>query len=216
VGAIDFIRRKIPYEEFDYQTLLLALKDYAHPRDKITDLLRKRQIVRVKKGLYVFGEDYSRKPYAREVLANLIYGPSYLSLDYALHYYGLIPERIEAVTSVCSGKSRRFVTPLGVFIYRRIPPDALRTGMDRIEIGDGRAFLMAVPAKALADKIVLDRGTAFRTQKELMEYLEKDLRVDLGALKKLNPNHLEDLARCFRSRKVRLLHGLLHRLTRER
>jgi len=70
------------------------------PRDKISDLLKKGTIIRVKKGLYVFGEDNRKKPYSKEILANLIYGPSYISLDYALQYHGLIPERVEAVTSV--------------------------------------------------------------------------------------------------------------------
>ena len=59
------LRKMVPHEEFDYQMLLHALKDYAHPRDKITDLLRKGAIVRVKKGLYIFGEDYRRNPYSR-------------------------------------------------------------------------------------------------------------------------------------------------------
>jgi hypothetical protein len=36
-------------------------------------------------GIYVFGERYRRSPFSREVLANMIYGPSYISLDYALH-----------------------------------------------------------------------------------------------------------------------------------
>ncbi len=78
------IRKMIPYEEFDYQTLLGALKGYARPRDRITALLRKGVIIRVKKGLYVFGEHERRRPYSREILANLIYGPSYISLEYAL------------------------------------------------------------------------------------------------------------------------------------
>ncbi|MBW1855256.1 MAG: hypothetical protein JRJ00_11360 [Deltaproteobacteria bacterium] len=96
----DILRRKIPQEEFDYQTLLDCLEVYARPRDKISDLLKKGIIIRVKKGLYIFGEEYRKIPYSMEILANLIYGPSYISLDYALQYYGLIPERIEAVTSV--------------------------------------------------------------------------------------------------------------------
>jgi len=74
---IERIRRQIPYGEFDYQVLMDCLKDYAHPRDKVSDLLRKGHITRIKKGLYVFGEEYSQGSVSREVLANLIYGPSY-------------------------------------------------------------------------------------------------------------------------------------------
>ena len=73
---VEPIRNRISREEFDYQTLMDVLRDYAHPRDKISDFLRKGVIVRVKKGLYVLGEDYRRRPYSRQLLANLIYGPS--------------------------------------------------------------------------------------------------------------------------------------------
>jgi predicted transcriptional regulator of viral defense system len=113
---IEELRKKVAGEEFDYQVLMDVLRDYEHPRDKITAMLRQGVIIRVKKGIYVFGEKYSRGPFSREVLANMIYGPSYVSLDYALHYHGLIPERVEAVTSVTSGRGRRFSTPVGLFI----------------------------------------------------------------------------------------------------
>ncbi len=59
-----------------------------------------------------------------------MYGPSYISLEYALQYHGLIPERVEAVTSVTTGRSRRFASPVGLFTYRSIPLSAFRTGMD--------------------------------------------------------------------------------------
>ena len=53
IRMIEAIRNLIPYEEFDYQTLVSCLSDYARPRDKITVLLRKGDIIRIKKGLYV-------------------------------------------------------------------------------------------------------------------------------------------------------------------
>src|SRR4030042_2316465 len=147
------IRRQIPQEEFDYQTLLNCLKDYERPRDKIRALLRSCAIIRVKKGLYVFGPDYSRGPYSRELLANLIYGPSYVSLDYALAYYGIIPERAEALTSVTLSRSRRFSTPVGLFIYRQIPARAYEAGMARVDGDHDQAFLIPSPEKALAGTI---------------------------------------------------------------
>jgi hypothetical protein len=211
---IERIRENIPQEEFDYQTLLVALGDYSRPRDKISDLLDKGIIIRVKKGLYVFGDGGRRTPYSAEVLANLIYGPSYISLDYALQHYGLIPERVEAVTSVTTGRSRRFLTPVGLFIYRMIPLRAFQIGMDRIEIGDGRGFLIATPEKALADKIYEDRGTGFQTQNDLIEYLDKNVRMDLSMVGKMNPDTLEAIADRYRSRKIRILGKAVRRLQR--
>ena len=76
----------------------------------------------MKKGLYVFGENNRQRPYSREILANLMYGPSYISLEYALQHYGLIPERVEALTSVTVGRSRNIMMPFAAhgFAYRLI------------------------------------------------------------------------------------------------
>jgi hypothetical protein len=204
----------IRYEEFDYQTLLDAVRGYAYPRAKISSLLAKGTIIRVKKGLYVFGETQRRKPYSRELLANLIYGPSYISLEYALHYYGLIPERVETVTSVTPGRSRTFDTPVGTFSYRMIPMEAFRTGMDRIELDEGRSFLIAIPEKALADRIVAERGAGITTQRELHDYLLSSLRIDEAALKGLDPARLEEITQHYRSRRVKLLADLASRLNK--
>jgi len=207
------IRAMIPYEEFDYQTLLGALKGYARPRDRITALLRKGVIIRVKKGLYVFGEHERRRPYSRKILANLIYGPSYISLEYALWHYGLIPERVESVTSVTVGRSRKFSTPLGLFAYRMIPMAAFRAGMDQMEMEDGRSYLIAVPEKALADKLRADR-VSIRSQRELQSWLFDDLRMDPAAIRDMQPARLEAYAGRYRSRKVLLLSKLVRRLGR--
>jgi predicted transcriptional regulator of viral defense system len=209
---IETIRKQIPQEEFDYQTLVDCLKSYARPRDKISDLLRKGSIIRIKKGLYIFGDEYRHRPFSREILANLIYGPSYISLDYALQHYGFIPERVEAVTSVTTGRSRRLSTPVGLFTYRMISLEVFRVGMDWIEIADGRAFLMATPAKALADKLYDVRGIGIQSQKELSDYLERDLRVDPAALRELDPAELEAVARGYKSRRIRMLSDLIHRI----
>ena len=210
------IRRRIQREEFDYQSLLDSLKDYARPRDKITGLLGRGDIVRVKKGLYVFGEKHRRFPYSRELLANLIYGPSYISLEFALHYHGLIPERVEAVTSVTSGRSRRFLTPVGLFTYWGIPLDAFRFGMDQYDLEDGRFFLMAGPEKALCDKIQQDRGATGEAQEELSEYLVSQLRIDVEALALLDPDRIGEFSRGYRSRKLAGLARWVNQLRRER
>ncbi len=210
------LRLTIPFEEFDYQTLVDSLRTYAHPRKKITSLLHKGDLVRVKKGLYLFGERYRRTSFCRELLANLIYGPSYISLEYALHYYGLIPERAETITSITCGRSRSFETPVGRFSYRMIPMAAYRMGIDRVELADGRSFLMATQEKALADLVVGDRGAALATQKELKIYLKDHLRIDPAAVIRLNHASLLAIADAYGSRRLRLLATLIMRMqTRE-
>lgn len=206
----------IPYEEFDYQVLLDALKEYSQPRLKISNLLSRGAILRVKKGLYVMGESQRRRSYSPEILANLIYGPSYISLEFALQHYGLLSERVSVVTSVTTGRSRVFHTPIGTFTYRMIPMQAFSIGIDRFEFEDGRGYLIATPEKALADILVADRGAAINSQRELYSLLLEDMRVDPAGLAELDLAMLFEIAKRYRSRRVKLLADLLINLKDKR
>jgi hypothetical protein len=203
------VRERIAAEIFDYQTLIDALQGLAYPRNKINDLLKQRIIIRVKKGLYVFGDKYRRHPYSKELLANLVHGPSYVSLDYALAYHGLIPERVAALTSVTPNRTRRFSTPVGLFLYRQIPAPAYEEGVARVEGEHGQAFLIASPEKALADKVVSVRGAAIVSGAEMGRFLEEDLRIDAGAARALSAETFDDYAERYRSRRLRLLAAVL-------
>jgi hypothetical protein len=208
------VRTRIQPEIFDYQTLNDALRDLSSPRDKITRLLREGVLIRIKKGLYIFGDRYRRHPYSKELLANLIYGPSYVSLDYALAYHGLIPERVEALTSVTPNRSRRFATPVGLFTYRQIPLSAYEAGMVRVESGPEQVFLIASPEKALADKIVSVRGTHIVSAAEMGRFLENDLRIDAEAIRVLSAEQIDDFSGRYRSRRLRFLSMVVRRLRR--
>lgn len=210
------VRDSITAEIFDYQVLLDALKDLAYPRNRINDLLRQGIIIRIKKGLYVFGNKYRRHPYSKELLANLVYGPSYVSLDYALAYYGLIPEGVEALTSVTPNRPRRFSTPVGLFIYRQIPARAYEEGMVRVEGEHNQAFLIASPEKALADKLVSVRGAPIASIGEMGRFLEEDLRIDSGAIRSFSVERIEEFAGRYRSLRLRRLSGFLRRLQRSK
>jgi len=199
---------KIPFPEFDYQTLLDALQEYRQPRMKISRLLADHTIIRVKKGLYVFGQSgYLQRPYSRELLANLCYGPSYVSLQYALHYHGLIPERVETLTSVTPTRNRAFSTPVGGFSYRAIPLEAFPVGMEQYKLPDGRHFLMATPEKALADTIAAN-GAGVENVSDMRQFLT-EFRVDINTVQVLDRRLLAEIAKRYRSRRLRLLCDLL-------
>ncbi|MHB8870249.1 MAG: type IV toxin-antitoxin system AbiEi family antitoxin domain-containing protein [Thermoleophilia bacterium] len=205
------LRAQIEGEEFDYLTLLGSLGEFAFPRDKITTLLRRGDIIRVKKGFYVFGHAHARRPYSREVLANMLYGPSYVSLDYALQYHGLIPEGVEAVTSMTTGRARRFLTPVGLFVYRPATLAAYPLGVHLVQI-EGGSFLIAGPEKALTDRVRTDRGSAVRTIGEMERHLLDDLRIDPTSLAELDTERLSQIAAAYGSRKLRLLTAVVHSL----
>lgn len=199
------LRQRIPNEEFDYQVLLDVLRHHARPRDKITKLIKKGVIVRVKKGLYIFASDYARSPYSPEVLANLIYGPSYISLDYALHYYGMIPEKVVTVTSVTSGKNRVFETPIGRFTYQAVPLAYYRVGIDIAEPSKNSSFMIATKEKALADKIYQGDSSTIRNIRDLESHLTEHLRIDQDSLSQLDHRLMAEIAGQSRSKKLSLL-----------
>ena len=169
------LKAKIGRVEFDYQTLMSALSNYANPREKVSSLLRQGSIVRVKKGIYVLGSAYRDRPFSRELLANMIRGPSFVSFEYALSYHGLIPERVSTVTSATTKRSKVYDTPVGRFSYRHVPKRYFSVGMTWIE-GKEVSFLMASPERALADQVRGAHGTTLRSQKAMADYLFDDMR----------------------------------------
>ncbi len=187
------LRRSIDWEVIDYQQLMDVLREYSKPRDKISSLMATGAVVRVKKGLYVFGEAWRRQPVCRELLANLICGPSYISLQYALSHHGMIPERVNVVTSVTSGKTRRFQTPFGLFTYRRIPMMPYAMGLTQAKSG-ADYFLIASPEKALADIVWLDRRFKPSASIDYAVYLFDDLRIDRERLAQLDLKAVQEIA----------------------
>ena len=128
--------------EFDYNLLLHVLRDYKKPRDKIRSLIRGKDIIRVKKGLYVLGKDYN-KPYNKYVLANLIYGPSYITGQTALAFWNMIPERVELMISMTTKRKKQFETPVGKFSYLYCLKTAFSIGIQLEDAGDEKNFLIA-------------------------------------------------------------------------
>jgi hypothetical protein len=204
------MRRKIVGEVFDYQVLMDALAEYRKPRDRITKLLTAGMVIRIKKGLYCFGEVFRKEPLSREHMANLIYGPSYVSLEYALSYHGLIPERVAVVTSVTTCRSRDFNTSFGTFTYRMLKGPRYPVGAI-LETTGKTPFLVASPEKALVDKVWSDKRFSGRRMSEYDAYMIDDLRIDPHSLGVLDRIRLEAIASAYDSAKINNLLGYAKR-----
>ena len=152
------LRQNTPIEEFDYQFLISHLSEYSNKRDVITRLIKNEQIIRVKKGLYIFGPDYRKGLVFKETLANQIYGPSYISFEYALSFYNMIPERVEMLTSAALGRSRKFNTPLGSFSYRHLPLEKYAVGIVLKQLDDHHKIVIATPEKAILDQVLFPKA----------------------------------------------------------
>lgn len=106
---------------------------------------KKGLLSRLKRGLYI---STNRTP-SPWLIANQLYKPSYISLESALSYYGLIPESIFSVTSVTTKTTREFEAGDRLYLYRTIKRRAFG-GYRSIEI-NGESILIAEQEKALAD-----------------------------------------------------------------
>lgn len=163
----------------DYATLVTLLRDYRFPKDKIAAMEKQQQLIRIKKGLFVVAQQEGTSPISRELIANHLYGPSYVSLESALSYHNLIPERVYRVRSVTMKRFKMYDTPLGVFEYRTVSPEYFSIGIQQQVTQGNTAFLIASPEKALCDLIVLSSGLRLQSSKAVKIYLEENLRIDL-------------------------------------
>ena len=189
------------------------LKNYANPGAVIRRMTDSGQLIKVRHGLY---ETDSELPGI--CLAVHIYGPSYLSFDFALAYYGLIPEAVTRYTcaSFRKHKSKEYHTPFGIFSYRDVPETAYPWGID-FHTENGYPYLIASPEKALCDKLYIVSPRKNRSEMETL--LFEDLRIDRGDFQNLDFAELMQLSslyqtvshRVFRSFiQKELMHGRNH------
>ncbi len=166
---------------------------------KISYMVKKGELLRLKKGVYAFGEDYRSSGVDMISAANILYVPSYVSFEYALSHYGLIPERVYEVTSATLRSKKSFETELGRFTYRPVPLQGYALGVDWLYDKVNGGKLIATPEKALCDKIRADRGIGRLTQEKLSAYLEYDLRIDMEMLLAFDEVLVLEIAQAYRS-----------------
>ncbi len=169
-----------------HQLLMFFLKDYKRPNDKIMALRADGIIESIKKGLYIAGPKIKGQRPEGGLLANHIYGPSYLSLDTALSYYGLIPERVYEIASMTTKATKEFITSAGVFTFTHLPLPYYAFGLKMVELSTDQHAIIASPEKALCDKIVSTPGILLRSPAQASAYLLENLRMDEYALKSFN------------------------------
>ena len=198
------LKNALPLSIFSHEMIYSLLeKSISNVNEKISNLVRNKELIRLKKGFYTFSKLYQTKPINLISVANTLYSPSYVSFDYALSYYGMIPERVSEVTSATSKNEKLFDTPIGRFSYKKISLEAYSLGIDWIydDIDGGR--FIATAEKALCDKIKYDRGIGTLTQASMIEYLKYDLRIDISI--PLNYELIEIIATAYKSRNLKTL-----------
>jgi predicted transcriptional regulator of viral defense system len=164
--------------------LLLTLgEDPAAVRKQITRWVKAGKLIQLRRSLYTLAEPYGKMTPSAYLIANRLHKPSYVSLQSALAYHGLIPEYVPVVTSVTTTRPEEVITPLGRFIYRHCKRTFF-SGFREIEVTPGQMALLATPEKAILDLVYLTPGgdqPAFLAELRL-ENLES---LDLAALRQM-------------------------------
>lgn len=168
------------------------------------------EILHIRRGLYCLAPKYRKQDISRNVIANLIYGPSYVSMEAALAVHGWIPEAVHTVVSVSAGRAKSFETPLGYFDYVQVGQRPLFSAVERVSDGASASFLVAKPLKAIADYVAA-RGMDWCGT----EPLEESLRIERDSLDTLTAEDFNELEGVYKSRKARnFLDGLRKELGR--
>lgn len=178
--------------------------DYIDIKGKIRREVAKSNLFPLGKGLYETDKNISGK-----YLAGYIYGPSYLSFDYALYLYGLIPEAVyNTFTSATFNKRKRkeYSNYFGLFVYRDVPTEVFSLGV-KVYVENGYSYQLATPEKALCDKLYT--LSPVQSIKALRDTLFEDLRIDVNEFEKLNKQDICELASLYHSTNLDLLAKLV-------
>lgn len=186
--------------------LLEELKEYGSPKSKLARMAERGECFPITRGLYE--TDPNVPGY---LLAGSIYGPSYISFEYALGYYGMIPEAVYAVTNATfeKKKKKRYETAFGTFTYRDVPSEAFPLGIRLVQEGD-YYYRIAEPEKALCDQLYT--LSPVPNTKELLRLLTEDLRIEESELKKLNADKICEYSEAYHTMNVKKLCSLLRRI----
>jgi len=178
---------------FHSSVLMAGTIDPADLGRQLSRWVRSGNLVQIRRGLYVLSERYQKTPPHPFLISNRIKHASYVSLQSALEYHGLIPEYVPSITSVTTGRPEILNTPIGSFIFKHIKK-ALFLGYEAIDLGGGNSAFVARPEKALLDLLYLT------PRSDSLDYLRE---IRLQNTETLDTAFLEELAEKSGSRKLR-------------
>ena len=193
---------------YDFQSLRIKYKKYSNIYQKINNECKKGILVKIKRGLYT-DDLYNDK----EVIANICYNPSYISFEYALSYYGVIPEFVSTFTSATFGKKNNKIYHMkdSTFDYRSVPDEVFPMGILIMKNSKDISYKIASKEKALCD--LLYSKYPVRSIKDLKILLFEDMRIDENELLKMNVEFIKEIAPLYHSNSLNVLKKYLNKET---
>lgn len=170
-------------------------------------------IIRLKPGLYVTDSTVSGKVVNEYIVANHLHGPSYVSMQTALRFYGLIPEHVVEIISMTSKGAKIFTNKVGHFRYIHCQDSYFQVGITSI-IESDVSFMIATPEKALCDLLIYTPNLNLRYISELKVYLEENMRMDMQDVFRMDTAIIRECANA--GRKKVMLNQLIKLIENER
>lgn len=195
---------------YDLESLKVKYSNYSNIAQKISIEIKKNNLVRVKKGLYTDNIKID-KP----IIANLCYGLSYISFEYALSHYGLIPEYVSVFTSAVYNKknNKTYCLSEAIFDYRSVPNNVFPLSIEILHNEAGIRYKIASKEKALCDTLYTKYPV--RSIKDLKIMMFEDLRIDEDEFSKLNFDLISELSVLYKSNTLNTLNKYIKEMNNE-
>jgi len=161
-------------------------------RKQLTRWVSKGKLIQLRRGIYAVAQPYRDIQPHPFLIANMVKRASYVSLQSALAYFGIIPEYVPIITSVTTGRTEELTTKLGRFQFRHIKKE-LFWGYKEVEVSNGIKVFIALPEKSLLDLIYLT------PQSDSIEYLEE---LRLQNTENIDTKILMDFAQKYKTPKL--------------
>lgn len=201
-------RRIVLYNSIMIKTTALLISElpgYVNPKAKIGRMVDDGLLFPIIRGLY---EDNNKTP--SHYLAGSIYGPSYISFEFALSWYGLIPRNNRTVTCAAYGKrkEKKHETMFGTFTYRDIPKKVFPKEL-AVYCENGYSFVMATPEKAFCDELYKLPPAA--NLKELKTLMFEEIGIGKRKINRLDPHVIYQIADLYCCKNLYLLKSFLRK-----
>ena len=170
----EFVKKYRAYPIIDSSTFALLGENLQTLRCEVRYWLKHGHLIPLKRGVYVLSDDLRKEPLSMGFISNFLLSPSYVSLEYALGYYDLIPERVTTHTSITTKKTTKYETPFGTFEYRSVK-EGIFCGFTKM-VDTGQSFFLAYPEKALLDFFYFHQGLK-GTEGEFESYRFQNLEI---------------------------------------
>ncbi len=161
--------------------------------------IQNKELVRIRRGLYILGDKYRRFQISKKVLSVHIYTPSYVSFESALSIYGIIPDITQNIVAASFSRSKTFKTKVGIYKYISIPVEPFYFGVKRQLNNSGDPFLLASLERAFCDFVYM-RKLKWKD----LSLLTVGFRFDEDQLKIIDLPLLQKISTCYPKKFVRI------------